>query len=338
MHFKRFFIKLAPSLIGGGFYLPSHDKMAITVLSKGAHMRIIFSEFDVDQSSVAPVIYSTNPHQTTNKGVILPSETAQELKCFLSGFNISVGIEQTPYYRIDAYFDEQSLWILEINASFVDGWGTALNLARASGIAIDPTKLVFPTRFATKSMVYRPELELLVHELTARGINGHTICEWNGSGADPIYVYGRVGLKNQPHILPHDGLRLDNKLNLGLFGRTWNGGLVRTPRHYIGRFEQWEDIPREVVLKFCDKGSAECARAHHSVIFNKPSGKAPFLKRCYRAEILLAQDTVRPTKQDENNCQLIILAIGDEPITGYVQYSWSEIINDNSTHGPLRIG
>ena len=300
-------------------------------------MRINFSDFDMDESIVAPIIYGENRHSTTNRGVVISSETREELKKFLSGFNASVGTEQTPYYRIDAYFDEQTLWLLEINASFVDGWGTALNLANASGIKVDPTPLVFPKRFASKSRVYLPELQLFVSELAHLGFHDHNVCEWNGNGVDPIYVYGRVGSKDQPHVLPYDGLRLDNKLNLGVFSREWNGDVVKIPRHYISRFEPWEEVPREVVLKFCDKGSAECERARQSVMFNKPSGKAPFIKRCYNAETLIAQDIVRPTKQDGNNCQLIIFAIGDQPITGYVQYSRSEIINDNSTHGPLRI-
>ncbi len=301
-------------------------------------MRISFFDFEMNQSIVAPVIYGTNQHYTTNKGIFISGEVTQELKRFLSNFNASVGIERIPYYRIDAYFDDQSLTILEINASFVDGWGTALNLARASNIPVDSKALVFPERFAGKSSVYLPELQLFLDEMAALGIKGHKVCEWNENDSEPIYVYGRVGSKDKPHILPYDGLRLDNKLNLGLFSRTWSSDMVKTPRHYISRFDPWEAVPREVVLKFCDKGSVECKRARQSVIFNKPSGKAPFIKRCYNAETVIAQDRVLPTKQDGNNCQLIILAIGDEPITGYIQYGWSEIINDNSIHGPLRLG
>jgi len=305
-------------------------------------VKINFFDFDMDESIVAPIIYGENRHYTTNRGVIISSEARQELKKFLSGFNASVNVEQIPYYRIDIYFNNQFLWILEINASFVDGWGTALNLSRASNIVVDPTRLIFPKRFVTKSKMYLPELELFMSEMSALGINDHSICdhsicERDGNSADPIYVYGRVGLKNQPHILPYEGLRLDNKLNLGLFSRAWNGNMVKISRHYINRFEPWEKIPNEVVLKFCDKGSEECQRAGESVLFNKPTGKAPFLKRCYKAETLLAQDFVRPSKQNRDNCQLVVLVIGDEPITGYVQYSWNKIINDNSTHGPLCI-
>ncbi len=294
----------------------------------------------MDQSIVAPVIYGNYPHQTTSCGIELSQEVREELGRFMSGFNASVGIEQTPYYRIDAYFNEDTLWILEVNASFVDGWGTALNLARASGIQIDSSRLNFPDQFAAKEDVYLPELELFANELAALGLAKRTVCNWplNKSPSKPTYVYGRVGTKDKPFILPYDGLRLDNKLNLGQFSQTWDGTRVRTPKHYMSRFHTWEEVPKDVVLKFCDKNSPECEQARQSVLFGKPLGKAPFIKKCYNAETLLGQEMIQPTKEYGRNCQIIIFVVGDEPITGYVQHSWGQIINDNSVHGPLRIG
>lgn len=315
-------------------------------------MTISFQDFELDGSIVAPIIYRDWPHSTTSKGVVISEEVSHELRRFLSAFNRSVGVQQDPYYRIDAYFDESTLWILEINALFVDGWGTALNLSRASGIEVDPAKLAFPRWFASRSSAYLAELSLFVSELAHLGLCGYRILEWGDNFVDPTYVYASqlevlTYYKSLNHLgetqrlsplVPYDGLRLDNKLNLGLFSREWPGEIVKVPRHYIARFDQWEEIPLEVVLKLCDKSSPESARAHESVMFNKPSGKAPFIKRCYRDEALIAQDYVAPTRIDNKNCQLIIFVIGDDPITGYVQYSRSKIINDNSTHGPLRIG
>ena len=209
----------------------------------------------------------------------------------------------------------------------------------ARGIEIDPTCFDFPHQLATIDDAYLPELILFATELLHRNLEPRIMCPWplGQFASQPTYVYGRIGSKDQPHVFPYDGRWLDNKLNLGLFSQIWGGHLVKVPPHYISRFEAWGEIPREVILKFCDKGSKACARARQSVIFNKPSGKAPFLKRCYKVETLLAQSIVRPTKLDGNNCQLIILAIGDKPITGYVQYSQNDIINDNSIHGPLQI-
>lgn len=302
-------------------------------------MNIKFYNFDINQSIVAPVIYGFRKHETTNRGVELSQEVNMELKRFLSEFNTSVGIKHVPYYRIDAYFDETALWVLEINASFVDGWGTALNLARASGVVIKREHLTFPEQFATTEEVYRPELDLFAQELEKLGLPGKTVCDWplNEKVSKTTYVYGRVGTENEMLILPYDGLRLDNKLNLCRFSLGWKGATVRIPKHYINPFNPWDEVPKEVVLKFCDKNSSECKRARQSVLFGKPSGKAPFIRRCYRAETLLGQEVIRPTIQNGRNCQLIILAVGNEPITGYVQYGWERTINDNSIHGPLRI-
>jgi hypothetical protein len=301
-------------------------------------MNISFREFVMDKSVVAPVIYDDKQHYTTNMGVSLAKEVGQELSRLLSEFNLFVGVEKTPYYRLDAYFDANTLWILEINASFVDGWGTALNLARAAGICIDSPTLKFPKKFVTKSRLYYPELKLLVDELSLLGIKDCQICEYgNIPKGEPVYVYGRAGSKDEPYVFPYDGVRLDNKMNLALFSRQWESDLVKLPRHYAQRFELWEQMPKEVAIKFCDKGSVECRGAFQSVIFGKPSGKAPSLKRWYREEKMLAQEMVQPEKHGRDNCQLIVLAIGNQPITGYTQYSWAQIINDASTHGPLMI-
>lgn len=302
-------------------------------------LHVSFYNFlDMDQSVVAPVIYGNKPHRTTNTGVMISKYVAQELQFFLAEFNKSIGVERLPYYRIDAYFDdsmtEPALWILEINAAFVDGWGTALNLARAAQIPVSPKLLQFPQCFDLIEEVYRPELELFVRELNNLRREAFYVGPCNDT--TERYLYGRWRRKDSL-ILPYDGVRLDNKLNLGLFSRVWPGELVRVPRHYISRSESWEEIPSNAVLKFCDKGGPECATARNSVIFDKPQGKASFLKRCYQDETLLAQDWIKPVKKDGNNCQLVIFAIGDEPITGYVQYSPNKLINDNSIHGPLWI-
>jgi hypothetical protein len=300
---------------------------------------ISFRDFSLDPSIVAHVIYRDYPHQTTGRGVVLDSAVTSELQAFLAAFTASLGNDHKPYYRIDAYFDEESLWILEVNAAFVDGWGTALNLARASGIEVDLGALWFPENFTTLNPDYRPELALLVAELAVAG-REHRIKKWPVGSKTLVYVYGRIDTNAwscDGEWEPYDGLRLDNKLNLGLFRQQWDGEVVEIPRHYIGRCDQWEDIPNDVVLKFCDKGSEECQKARWSVSFGKPSGKAPFIKRCYRAETLLAQSFIRPTQEDGKNCQLVILAMGSELITGYVQYSQSRIVNDNSIHGPLMI-
>ena len=121
---------------------------------------IEFKEFPTKKELIAPVIYRETPHQTTNNGVVLSNEITNELSNFLALFNKFLKVQHDPYFRIDAYFDINTgmLYILEINASFVDGWGTALNLARASEIQVDQDKIKFPCQFATTNDDYLPEL------------------------------------------------------------------------------------------------------------------------------------------------------------------------------------
>jgi len=296
-------------------------------------MSIRFVDFDLDESMVAKTIYGNHPHETTKRGAILDRDIGLELRQFLSEFNAAIKTERPAYYRIDAFIDQEKLWILEVNASFVDGWGTALNLGRAARIFVEPKDLVFPRFFAVENTIYSPELELLIAELKIRGLSGQFYDQPFLTSPNPIYVYGRVGSRDYPNVLPYDGLRLDNKVNLALVSQNWQGHSLKTPKHYLQRWCSWEELPKNVVLKFCNKSSPECQRAGQSVLFGKPSGQAPFLRRCYRNELLLAQEPI----PNPHGCQLIILAIGDKALTGYIQYSWQRIINDNSVHGPLKI-
>jgi hypothetical protein len=49
-------------------------------------------------------------------------EIIEEMNDFLEKYSNFTGIKKTAFYRIDAYFNEEKLYILDINASFVDGW------------------------------------------------------------------------------------------------------------------------------------------------------------------------------------------------------------------------
>ena len=326
-------------------------------------MKIRQFEFSINANSVAPCIYGTLPHETTGMGMTLESEVGNELRFFLQSYNEFLTLNRKSrdlqysdsrlknYYRVDCYHTEEKLSILEINACFVDGWGTSLNLSRAAGIDVEASKLVFPERFGYEDSIYLPELKLFADELKTRSVSNPVISDdWIKSYSDDAskmlfndwYVYGKQPNYNH-HIYPlnkptFDGTtKLDNKINLALFGNEWSGKHITIPKHYIQRFQEWEEIPETAVLKFLDKTGPESAAARQSVLIGKPSGKAKFLKECYRNETLLAQEYVKPSRYGDMNSQLVIMCIDNDPITGYVQYSDKKIINDNSVHGPLQI-
>jgi hypothetical protein len=245
--------------------------------------------------------------------------------------------------RLDVYPDEDKLAVLEVNTAFVDGWGTALNLNRATGEVLDTTG-VFPDRFGLMEERYRPELALLLGELAVRGQRGTSLEEWSeqeeAAQETPIYVYGRRQ-DETPLVLPRDGLKLDNKLILACFSPYWEGDFVEIPETFAqGTGTPWDEVPADVYLKFIDKSSPEAARARASVIRGKPSGKAPFLRRAYTDDKLIAQRIVpqyieETGEMGQRAAQLVVLAKGDF-LTGYVQYGLGTLINDDSIHGPLR--
>lgn len=321
---------------------------------------ISFERFPLVRGHVATCIYDVAPHQVTDEGVRLSPNVVRQLRDFLCNYNRFVDAPANPYYRIDAYFSERTLYILEVNAAFVDGWGTALNLARTSSIRLNRDLLRFPKFFVSLDVVYLPELRLLVSELEHLGIGGNTVCEsLSELGADEsAYVYGRFDGRGQIHY-PMDGVRIDNKMNLARFSQQWDprrASKIRIPKHFVGcdglsiEPTMWDDIvkvqqnrfpfevgPLNMVLKFCDKGGLECAKYRKSVIVGIPEGKNKYLRKCYEYGTVIAQEYIQPQKFQSDNCQLVILTVGDEPVTGYVQYSPKNIINDNSVHGPLAL-
>lgn len=301
---------------------------------------IRFFNFALNKQLVAQEIFQGFVHQTTKQGVIINNLITKELTNLLKEFNQFVKAPHTPYYRIDAYFDSKNLYILEINAAFVDGWGTALNLSRASGIPTANELLRFPIQFHSAEANYLPELELFIAELKYCGIDTSLGMNWG----EPTYIYGRNGhLYNSSTVFPQEGNRIDNKSNLAKFSQIWRGNSVHIPKHYYSPSYTWEALPEEIVLKFCDKDSTECKKAGRSVYFGKSHKKSSYLLRCFTEGSLIGQELITPKNRILDdcdtpfNCQLIILAIGSDPLTGYTQYSPNKIINDNSIHGPLWI-
>src|SRR6202142_4149005 len=137
-----------------------------------AAMAVAFKSIELLCDIVAPVIYGSYPHRVTNRVAGIVPEVCEELRMFLRDFTLynRIAVQRGRlYYRIDAYFDFKRLWFLEANTAFVDGWGTAFNLARAANIRVPRENLRFPRQFATIDPVYLPELKLFADELAYLG-------------------------------------------------------------------------------------------------------------------------------------------------------------------------
>ena len=309
---------------------------------------IEFNEFTLNPGvAIAPVIYQGARHQVTPWGATVGPDIAGELQRFVQEYAWHVGAHQ-PFFRIDVYPSGSHLAILEVNTCFVDGWGTAANLSRATGIPVPLERIGFPRCLGWHgSNVYLPELELLVSELAIRGANDYHICKYDnrrpGCHGEPCYLYGRIA---GPNVWPLNGLTLDNKSYLATFGHRWSSQHVIVPAHYTSADTPWDGIPADAVLKLTDKSDPATAIVRWSVRLGKPQGKAKFLRQLYAEGRLIAQARVTGLKRSvpdfpyERYTQLVVLAGGDSQsgnalLAGYVQYAAWHIVTDDSVHGPL---
>lgn len=92
---------------------------------------------DMNEEIVAKTIYRNQTRIFWEEMVEVSPEIIEEMNDFLEKYSNFTGIKKTTFYRIDAYFNEEKLYILDINASFVDGWWNSLNFSRATSQEID---------------------------------------------------------------------------------------------------------------------------------------------------------------------------------------------------------
>ncbi len=262
-----------------------------------------------------------------------------ELQEFLTQFLASAGApDHGVYLRVDAFFDELCLKIIEINACFVDGWGIALNLTRAANHPVYLSHVRFPTLWVVEEKLYRPEAELACDELRLHDQQARVIRpgELKQMKKQPlVYWYGRS--RDYPNIVPAGGPSLDNKLHLARFSRGWQGDLVHTPHCHWNEATPWDELPPDGVVKPCDKD-----RANSVQVSNISSHRLPVhLRQLYEAGKIVVQERIEPYLTPHGSpTQLIIMTAGARPIAGYLQIArpGTFCITDNSTHGPLLFG
>lgn len=180
---------------------------------------IKFKTFELDRTIVAPVIYRDYPHKTTPVGLVVEMAVVQELKCFLKKFlEFHNRTEAGTFIRVDAFFSENGLQVIELNVELADGWGVALNLARASGNLVTlPLGIELPSHYVAYTSNYISEYQLAVKEF----------CRLGHHVGDIESRYCEIEIKDE----------LDNKMCLERFSRIWKGDLVKVPKMYsTGRF------------------------------------------------------------------------------------------------------
>ena len=292
--------------------------------------KIITKKFDLDEKIIAKSIYWNEKRNFTNEWIEISEEVKEEFKIFLEEYIKFIWLKKTAFFRIDAYFDENNLYISDINWSFVDGWWNALNLTRAINEDIDNILLSkFPENFYLQEEIYRPEFELLISELNLNWIKAEEIEEINERYK--TYLYWTESRKW--NLFPYDWLRIDNKMNLALFSKKWKWKNIKIPEFTLSSEKSYEDIPKKSVLKVTWKQDIKWL--DWKIKIWKPKNWK-LASKLWEENKLVVQE-IKDPYIDENwkNNQAIFMTINSEPIVWYVQKSIENIINDNSVQWPL---
>lgn len=298
-------------------------------------------------------IYGDAPYRHVPLAVYV-SRTMQEgitqlLRALLQKTGLS---EEGTYFRVDAYLDAdpslQTLWVLEVTAQYVDGWGIALNLLRASSEP-PPPSLDFPSTWVLDNPLYRPEVELDVREIafaTAGEVRPRVVTpEEMQEGDDPIYWYGWKA-PSEPRIRPAHGYLLEDKIHLHRLSRGYVGEhqvsgtlpsmrSVRIPSMYTYEHCAWNDLPFPIVCKNRRKNVGVYGNV---ALCRTKTDTGKHARRAYERGEAVAQAYVEPYRHDTSRpTQLEILCIGTKPVTGYLLQGDPEtfVLNDRVAHGPL---
>lgn len=303
--------------------------------------QIKFKEFNIDKNIIASNIYEGQTRQIDNIWIEISEELNSELTIFLDNYiNFQWLKWKKTFFRIDAYFDKNRLYILDMNASFVDWWGNALNFARAIWEKVDNLLINnFPKKIKLQKEEYRPEFELCIRELNIlffnNQINGYEYPDFKevseiNTKDEETYIYWDTNLvwKN---ILPYNWMAIDNKVNLANFSKCWKWDLVKVPDFILPTELNYSKLPNEVVLKIAWKEDIR-PDWRNKVFIWKPKK----WWKMWEEWRLVAQEKINPTKNYRwENTQAIILSVWSNALVWYVQNSTRDIINDNSIQSPL---
>ncbi len=271
----------------------------------------------LDRGLVAPSIYADAPHLVTEQALLLDSETRNELHRFMTQYVRFLGFRGVRMgYRLDLYFDQDRVYVIEVNVELADGWGVSLNLLRAAQAEFEFDGWL-PKRFPTfPDDPRQTEFQLAISEF---------------------------GLLNHQAELDFHPARIvevcDNKLYLAKFAETWRGERVLVPKIYWHGTSDWVDVPADVYLKFANKFSPEAVKSRYSAKPRSELGRARQMQRLFQDGKAIAQQQVSPALTASGEVvQAVVMCYGPKPITGYIQLADPErqVINDKGTKkGPL---
>ena len=302
----------------------------------------------ITTSSFAPVtlredllpasIYGDAPYRTVPLCVQMPIVMQAEIQRFLQALLAQGGCaEEGTYFRIDAYLNRGVLWVLEVTTQYIDGWGIALNLLRASGnpITLPPA---FPSVWVLDNPLYRPEIELDAREIalaTAGVLEPHIVTpEVFDTRDDLVYWYGWKA-PDHVRIRPAYGRFLEDKIHLQRLSSTWSGDRVQIPPTYMIDERSWDDLPFPVVCKNRRKNVGVYGNV---ALCQTRADTGKQARRAYERREAVAQAFVEPYRYDDvRPTQLEILCIGTKPVTGYILQGDPNafVLNDRAAHGPL---
>lgn len=275
--------------------------------------------FELDEAVLAKEIYAGHPHQTTPIGVVIEERVRKDLRTFLKTF-----LERTKcsdeFLRVDAFIRKDGLDIIEINVECQEGWGIALNLLRASNSVLDVERVsLIPREIIAYGDEYLPEFKLVQVELERFGFDMNIVSYSERPGV-PI----RSEFDKKMYLALLDGMSV---------------GSIKIPSIYYDSSTPWDEVPQDVVFKFCEKYGEWSRKARYSVATRAKIGKGKFMRKCYASREAIAQKRIDPlTLSDGSVTQAIIMCAGAEPVTGYLQVAppGTFIINDRTARkGPL---
>lgn len=295
---------------------------------------IRFKDFQIDEKIIAPEIYSWAKRQISSKWIEISDEINGELSNFLKSYIDFLWLNwKRVFFRIDCYFDEKKLYILDVNASFVDGRWNGLNFTRSvwekvESILLEP----FPNNLYLGEEQYRPEFELFINEWNLlfweKRFNEKLCLD------EPTYFYWTTK-QVWENIFPYNWIQNDDKINLARFSKIWTWELVKIPEFIL--YEEQNDfskLPENIVLKIANKNNIRPDWRNKVFIWKSKYWKN--WQENWKDWILVAQKIQNPSINEWLwKSQAIILTAWAKAVCGYLQNSIKNIINDNSVQSPL---